>query len=323
MLGLWGSISIIWHSLFRLYLPFFKVKGGDLRRCTRPCTPQSTENSTLSSGSSPRARRGQLSNYPYLPSTPICVLPREPRGEKHSHTKHVFLDSALLLPSIFLYNHILINEDCCLQPDRNRNRLAWNDIFSLLHFLLLVLESFISVTDRQGCVCRHIFMAATCSLPLRSTAQLWEAGVHRSPARDTLTTLQSRGGERHGNNTTVGGTSSSDILRGRAQHNQLPADERRGMEGASALGPVGLRDSHQNESSSKLAGPSSHGDPTPILKRSYSTPAVRSMAQDLSTAAGEKKRNRLGYHRTSIACSKLLSVLLGGSRSVWVERCPS
>lgn len=51
------------------------------------------------------------------------------------------------------------------------------------------------------------------------------------------------------------------------------------------------------------------GDPNTVLKRSFSTPAVRSMARDTNqqpaSATGEKKRNRLGYHRTSIACSKL------------------
>ncbi|KAM3506499.1 hypothetical protein MY11210_007540 [Beauveria gryllotalpidicola] len=43
-------------------------------------------------------------------------------------------------------------------------------------------------------------------------------------------------------------------------------------------------------------------DPSPILKRSFSTPTVRDMAQESPTTAGEKKRNKLGYHRTSIAC---------------------
>ncbi|EJP64558.1 C6 finger domain protein [Beauveria bassiana ARSEF 2860] len=45
-------------------------------------------------------------------------------------------------------------------------------------------------------------------------------------------------------------------------------------------------------------------EPSPILKRSFSTPTVRDMAQDSPTTAGEKKRNKLGYHRTSIACSE-------------------
>lgn len=49
-------------------------------------------------------------------------------------------------------------------------------------------------------------------------------------------------------------------------------------------------------------------DPSMVLKRSFSTPAVRSMAQDTAqqgaASSNEKKRNKLGYHRTSIACSK-------------------
>lgn len=44
-----------------------------------------------------------------------------------------------------------------------------------------------------------------------------------------------------------------------------------------------------------------------ILKRSHSTPTVKSMALSSNaldqSAQGEKKRNKLGYHRTSIACS--------------------
>ncbi|KAM3477589.1 hypothetical protein MY5147_002661 [Beauveria neobassiana] len=35
-------------------------------------------------------------------------------------------------------------------------------------------------------------------------------------------------------------------------------------------------------------------EPSPILKRSFSTPTVRDMAQDSLTTAGEKKRNKLG-----------------------------
>lgn len=45
-----------------------------------------------------------------------------------------------------------------------------------------------------------------------------------------------------------------------------------------------------------------------VLKRSHSTPAVKTMALNSNAldqgAQGEKKRNKLGYHRTSIACSK-------------------
>ncbi|KAK5990747.1 hypothetical protein PT974_09017 [Cladobotryum mycophilum] len=50
-------------------------------------------------------------------------------------------------------------------------------------------------------------------------------------------------------------------------------------------------------------------DPNHVLKRSYSTPSVgapsnsSSEQQTSAGASGEKKRNKLGYHRTSIACS--------------------
>lgn len=51
-------------------------------------------------------------------------------------------------------------------------------------------------------------------------------------------------------------------------------------------------------------------DSNPMLKRSYSTPAVKTMGSSIlseqspqSSNSGEKKRNKLGYHRTSIACS--------------------
>lgn len=51
-------------------------------------------------------------------------------------------------------------------------------------------------------------------------------------------------------------------------------------------------------------------DSTSMLKRSYSTPAVKTMSSSVSSDqssqpsnSGEKRRNKLGYHRTSIACS--------------------
>lgn len=50
-----------------------------------------------------------------------------------------------------------------------------------------------------------------------------------------------------------------------------------------------------------------------VLKRSFSSPNTTQLQQMSShddsqsqhPTAGEKKRNKLGYHRTSIACSKL------------------
>lgn len=51
------------------------------------------------------------------------------------------------------------------------------------------------------------------------------------------------------------------------------------------------------------------GNPTHFLKRSFSTPSVGGAtpssyleSQSLAPPMGEKKRNKLGYHRTSIAC---------------------
>ncbi|PMB69003.1 hypothetical protein BM221_005589 [Beauveria bassiana] len=62
-------------------------------------------------------------------------------------------------------------------------------------------------------------------------------------------------------------------------------------------------------------------EPSPILKRSFSTPTVRDMAQDSPTTAGEKKRNKLGYHRTSIACSELSPALCLFHAPLGLLRC--
>lgn len=49
---------------------------------------------------------------------------------------------------------------------------------------------------------------------------------------------------------------------------------------------------------------------SPRLKRFVATPNIRPRQADLSDAsqqlilAGDKKRNKLGYHRTSVACGK-------------------
>ena len=46
----------------------------------------------------------------------------------------------------------------------------------------------------------------------------------------------------------------------------------------------------------------------PGMKRAMSTPNVRSVAGDdaLAASLAEKRRNKLGYHRTSVACGQLL-----------------
>lgn len=53
------------------------------------------------------------------------------------------------------------------------------------------------------------------------------------------------------------------------------------------------------------------GNATHVLKRSFSTPSVGGVAstsflesQPLAPQMNEKKRNKLGYHRTSIACGE-------------------
>ncbi|KGQ02313.1 hypothetical protein BBAD15_g12478 [Beauveria bassiana D1-5] len=46
-----------------------------------------------------------------------------------------------------------------------------------------------------------------------------------------------------------------------------------------------------------------HKESAPILKRTYFTPAVPTWTQEPAAAPGGKKRIKLGYHRTSIACN--------------------
>ncbi|KAJ3482144.1 hypothetical protein NLG97_g7645 [Lecanicillium saksenae] len=155
-------------------------------------------------------------------------------------------------------------------------------------------------------------MAATCSLPLHSTLKSWDTGDNQSPARGNSISLASYSSRNYYSSNNSGSSSSSsghDNLRHRRQH-QLPSNGSREMDKVSALGHSALDHSRQANPSSDLGQPApvgmiaKHGEPNPILKRSYSTPAVRSMAQESPSAAGEKKRNKLGYHRTSIACSK-------------------
>lgn len=58
---------------------------------------------------------------------------------------------------------------------------------------------------------------------------------------------------------------------------------------------------------------SSKGMAPAIVKRSASTPNVRGLAAvdaaGLSMSAAEKRRNKLGYHRTSVACGKFFQQL--------------
>lgn len=53
--------------------------------------------------------------------------------------------------------------------------------------------------------------------------------------------------------------------------------------------------------------------PPATMKRAASTPNVRLTVGDDSSAAflAEKRRNKLGYHRTSVACGQLAGLLVG------------
>lgn len=56
---------------------------------------------------------------------------------------------------------------------------------------------------------------------------------------------------------------------------------------------------------SKFRGPPVSSKPSSKIKKSVSTPNVRSHAVTSEAAAlAEKRRNKLGYHRTSVACGK-------------------
>lgn len=148
-------------------------------------------------------------------------------------------------------------------------------------------------------------MAATCSLPRHSTLQSWDTGHNRSPARGKSIFSASHSSNNRNGTTNIG----SDHLR-QGPHHQLPSNGTREMDKVSVSGH-GVPDNSRQEKpqadlsrSAPLGMMAKHGEPSPILKRSCSTPAVGSMTQESAASAGEKKRNKLGYHRTSIACSK-------------------
>lgn len=65
--------------------------------------------------------------------------------------------------------------------------------------------------------------------------------------------------------------------------------------------------------------PSLAGPPNWQLQRSMSTPDASGMHQAVTqmtpVSSSEKKRNKLGYHRTSVACSECLPPLLNGPRT--------
>ncbi|OAQ95988.1 hypothetical protein LLEC1_01663 [Akanthomyces lecanii] len=145
-------------------------------------------------------------------------------------------------------------------------------------------------------------MATICSLPLHSTAQSWQKADNRAPAPGSSQLLAA-----YSCSISSKTYSGYDSLQHKPQH-QLPPNGSCGLDAASTLGYSSQKNSRQIEPSfdpnkSPPSGMTAkHGQPAPVIKRSYSTPAVHTMA-DSATTAGEKKRNKLGYHRTSIACS--------------------
>lgn len=81
-----------------------------------------------------------------------------------------------------------------------------------------------------------------------------------------------------------------------------------------------------------MGSPKHPRSPDAVLKRSFSTPDTAELERDSTeeaqsqhtAAAAEKKRNKLGYHRTSIACSTLeqhdkMNVVVGTDK----EKCRS
>jgi hypothetical protein len=64
--------------------------------------------------------------------------------------------------------------------------------------------------------------------------------------------------------------------------------------------------------SPNLKNPPSAGSKSTKVKKSMSTPNVRGQASADAAAlalSAEKRRNKLGYHRTSVACGEILSDL--------------
>jgi hypothetical protein len=53
-------------------------------------------------------------------------------------------------------------------------------------------------------------------------------------------------------------------------------------------------------------GPTKRASASTVIKRSASSPNVRAMASSeaSSTMMSDKRRNKLGYHRTSVACGQ-------------------
>lgn len=147
-------------------------------------------------------------------------------------------------------------------------------------------------------------MAVICSLPRHSTAQSWEKADNRASAPGSTRLLPP-----YSCSISSKTYSGRDSLQHKPQHQLQQPNGSRGLDAASAAVHSvqkklrQIRPSLDLNKSPSFGMTAKHGQPAPILKRSYSTPAVHTMA-DTAATAGEKKRNKLGYHRTSIACSK-------------------
>lgn len=103
----------------------------------------------------------------------------------------------------------------------------------------------------------------------------------------------------------------SDSLRHKRQH-QPQSNGSRAMKKVPAPGP-GVQDKYGQKThplslcatlTQSFSMTAKHGESAPILQPSYFTPPVPTMTQEPAAAAGGKKRNKLGYDRRSIACSK-------------------
>ncbi|OAA72395.1 Zn(2)-C6 fungal-type DNA-binding domain protein [Cordyceps fumosorosea ARSEF 2679] len=159
-------------------------------------------------------------------------------------------------------------------------------------------------------------MAAACSYPPYPPPQSWDVGDRPSLTRGKNDAVLASHGSRNGSDPSRGvGDQQLRHRHHHQQHSHHPPGRRRSreMDEVPALGHVVQENKFRQGKPSEGGRPAGtfgmlarqRVEPAPILKRSFSTPAVHTMVQDsaATTAAGEKKRNKLGYHRTSIACN--------------------
>lgn len=93
-------------------------------------------------------------------------------------------------------------------------------------------------------------------------------------------------------------------------------DELDRSHGAPEKSPPLPGDSHPRRRSTKRTMPA-------IIKRSASTPNVRGLASTdtAGTSLADKRRNKLGYHRTSVACGELFASAPLARMAVMLIRC--